>query len=294
METRDRNAEEIDLLYFFNPLFRGLKRLGRGFYNYLIKLKRNFLLFISLFLVIAALGYGLRYILPKSYKTSAIFVSYNLPASWCAELVNSLNSFVGNGKKAKALAEQLKISLPSASTIQSISADSLKNLSDLDTIYSTAFAFQVNLLVKDEKALPEIQKGLQAYLETNPFSLKRKEVRQKKLEDLRRDLVMRINSLDSLKEVLSKNIVSSTGKQGVILGVPVSPVEAYQVQREYYQQLKDIEEKLALLQNIDVVRPFITTDAPNYPDFRKIFLYAVLIGLLAALLLTPILARRKL
>jgi hypothetical protein len=293
METRNRNAEEIDLLYFFNPLFRGLKRMGRGFYNYLLLLKRNFLLFSTIFIVIAALGYGLRYVLPKSYKTSAIFVSYNLPASWCTELVNSLNSFTGNGQKAKALAEQLKISLPSASTIHSISADSLKNLNGLDTVYSTAFAFEVNILVKDKEALPEIQKGLQAYLETNPFSLKRKEARQKKLEDLRRDLVMRINSLDSLKEVLSKNIVSSTGKQGIILGVPVSPVEAYQVQREYYRQLKDLEEKLSLLQNIDVVQPFIMADAPNYPDFRKIFLYAALIGLLAALLATPILGRRK-
>jgi hypothetical protein len=292
METRDRNAEEIDLLYFFNPLFRGLKKMGRAFYQYLLKLKRNFLLFITVVFVIAALGYGLRYVLPKSYKTNAIFVSYNLPASWCAELVNSLHSLIGNGGKAKALSEQLKISLPAASAIRSISADSLKNLNELDTIYSTASAFEVNILVRKEEALPEIQKGLQTYLESNPFSLKRKEARQKKLEDLRNDLVMRISSLDSLKEVLSKNIVSSTGKQGVILGVPVSPIEAYKVQREYYLQLKDIEEKLALLQNIDVVQPFVLADVPNYPDFRKIFLYAVLIGLLAALLLTPFLGRR--
>lgn len=293
MEPRHQNAEEIDLLYFFNPLFRGAKKMGRGVKNYLRLLLRNGFLFLGIFIILAALGYALRYVLPKSYKTSAIFASYNLPANWCATLVNSLNDMKGRDGKAQALAGELKISPAAASAIQSISADTMENLNELEYKDSAAATFKVNLRVSDEKAIPEIQNGLQNYVESNPFSLKRKQVRQKKLEALRQDLVMRINDMDSLRLALSKNIVYSTSKPGFILGVPVSPVEVYKAQQEYYEQEKQLEEKLALLQNIEVLQPFTRPPAPNYPNFTRLFAYAVLIGLLAALLLTPLLGRRK-
>jgi hypothetical protein len=288
METHNRNSDEIDLAYFFRPLGKGLRKINTAFGNYLDKLGRNLFLFIFIFLVIAALGYCLRYILPKSYSANAVFVSYNLPAGFCSEMVNNLNGLIKDHENASILATELTISPAQASSIRSVSSMQMDSITTLDREDTTASAFKIRLIVGDYRNIPDIQKGLENYLENNSFARKRKEAHLRTLTDLRSDLLTRINNLDSLKAILSRSVVPRSSGQGIILGEPVSPIQAYQVQRDYFKQLKDIEEKLSLLRNVEVVQPFLQISTPNYPNFSRYFLISLIIGLAVALILTPL------
>ena len=291
MEPRTRNSDEIDLLYFFNPLFKGLKKTKLAFGRYLNVLKRNVFLFLAIFLVLAGSSYALRFILPKLYSTNAIFVSYNLPPGFYPEVINNMKELLKKGN-ASILSDQLKISPQAAATVKSISTVKMDSVMLFDNNDSTTQAFKVRLVVTDPNSITEVQKGLEAFLENNEFALKRREAKRKTMEALRSDLIVRIESLDSLKEILSKSVVPRGNGQGIILGEPVSPIQAFQVQREYFSQLKDIEERLSLLRNVDIVQPFTKINEPNAPNFEKMFLYGLALGLIAALLLTPFLGKR--
>ncbi len=90
METPNtKSSDEIDLLYFFNPVVRGLKKFQLGFDKYMKNLQRKRFIFLFILLIIALVGFLLRYFIPKYYKTNAIFISYNLPADFCTIMIDN-------------------------------------------------------------------------------------------------------------------------------------------------------------------------------------------------------------
>ena len=280
MEKQPRSSEEIDLLYFFNPVIKGGKR-------YLNKLRRGFFLFVAIFLVSIAIGYSLRFFFPKYFRTNAIFVSY-LPADFSSSMINNLQNLIDNSKNISVLAEQLKISPEYASTIKSLSTEAMDSLSYMNITDTTASAFKVYLTVSDPNSIPIFQQGLKSFLENNEYSLKRKEAKRQRLEALKKDFIEKIRGLDSLKNILNTTIVPRSNGQGVILGEPISPIDAYEMMQKFYNDQKEIEEQLTLLQNIEILQPFLKITASNYPDYNKIFFYSIIIGLAIALILTPL------
>ena len=277
------NSDEIDLLYFFNPLIKGTK-------SYYQRLRRNVFLFLGILLACSAIGYSLKFFLPKYFKTNAIFVSY-LPADFSSSMINDLQNLIDNNQNASELAELLRISPAFASTIKSLSTQPLDSLSYMNKKDTTASAFKIYLTVKDAKSIPIIQEGLKNFLENNEYSLKRKQAKRQTLEAMKNDYIKKINGLDSLKDILNTTIVPRSNGQGVILGEPISPIDAYELMQKFYQGQKEIEEQLMLLQNIEILQPFLKIKVSNYPDYNKIFFYSVLIGLILALLIAPLAGR---
>ena len=306
METKaNKSSDEIDLLYFFNPLIRGFRNFQSGFSLYMHRLQRKRFIFVSIFLVIALIGFLLRYFIPKYYKTNAIFISYNLPADFCSIMIDNLQTLTSSSSNTAILARQLNISEKSASDIHSISTESLDSLSVLDekdttvsvakpnetiqyAYHTLGSPFRINLIVKTNANITEIQNGLQYFLENNEFSLKRKEAKRKTLEALKNNFILRGKSLDSLKGIVNSFIIPRRTEQGSVLGEPVSPIQVYELQEDYYRQQLDIEAELALLRNIEVVQPFFRSNNSNYPDFNELFFYSLLIALLMGLIITPL------
>jgi hypothetical protein len=153
---------------------------------------------------------------------------------------------------------------------------------------TTASAFKIYLTVNDASSIPIIEEGLKNFLENNEYSLKRKQAKRQTLEAMKNDYIQKIKGLDSLKDILNTTIVPRSNGQGVILGEPISPIE---LMKKFYQGQKEIEEQLMLLQNIEILQPFLKIKASNYPDYNKIFFYSVLIGLVLALLIAPLAGR---
>ena len=164
----------------------------------------------------------------------------------------------------------------------------MDSLSYMNIRDSTASAFKVHLTVSDPNSIPIFQEGLKSFLENNEYSLKRKEAKRQTLEALKNDYIQKVKGLDSLKDILNTTIVPRSNGQGVILGEPISPIHAYELMQKFYQGQKEIEEQLALLENIEILQPFLRINASNYPDYNKIFFYSILIGLAMALLITPL------
>jgi hypothetical protein len=283
MNKQPNNSEEIDLLYFFNPLIQGTKR-------YFQKLRRNLFLFLGILLACSAIGYSLKFFLPKYFRTNAIFVSY-LPADFSSSMINDLQNLIDNNQNASELAELLRISPASASTIKNLSTQPLDSLSYMNKKDTTASAFKIYLTVNDASSIPIIEEGLKNFLENNEYSLKRKQAKRQTLEAMKNDYIQKIKGLDSLKDILNTTIVPRSNGQGVILGEPISPIDAYALMQKFYQGQKEIEEQLMLLQNIEILQPFLKIKASNYPDYNKIFFYSVLIGLVLALLIAPLAVR---
>jgi hypothetical protein len=271
MNKQPNNSEEIDLLYFFNPLIQGTKR-------YFQKLRRNLFLFLGILLACSAIGYSLKFFLPKYFRTNAIFVSY-LPADFSSSMINDLQNLIDNNQNASELAELLRISPASASTIKNLSTQPLDSLSYMNKKDTTASAFKIYLTVNDASSIPIIEEGLKNFLENNEYSLKRKQAKRQTLEAMKNDYIQKIKGLDSLKDILN------------ILGEPISPIDVYALMQKFYQGQKEIEEQLMLLQNIEILQPFLKIKASNYPDYNKIFFYSVLIGLVLALLIAPLAGR---
>lgn len=283
MEKQQSSSEEIDLLYFFNPVIKAAER-------YVNKLRRGIFLFAAIFLVCIAIGYSLRFFLPKYFRTNAIFVSY-LPSDFSASMINNLQNLIENKENISVLAEQLKISPTTASTIKRLSTEAMDSLSYMNIKDTTASAFKVYLTVSNPNSIPIFQQGLKNFLENNEYSLKRKEAKRQRLEALKNDYIEKIKGLDSLKNILNTTIVPRSNGQGVILGEPISPIDAYQMMQKFYTGQKEIEEQLTLLQNIEILQPFLKINASNYPDYNRLFLYSILIGLALALILTPLLVK---
>jgi hypothetical protein len=283
MNKQPNNSEEIDLLYFFNPLIQGTKW-------YFQKLRRNLFLFLGILLACSAIGYSLKFFLPKYFRTNAIFVSY-LPADFSSSMINDLQNLIDNNQNASELAELLRISPASASTIKNLSTQPLDSLSYMNKKDTTASAFKIYLTVNDASSIPIIEEGLKNFLENNEYSLKRKQAKRQTLEAMKNDYIQKIKGLDSLKDILNTTIVPRSNGQGVILGEPISPIDAYALMQKFYQGQKEIEEQLMLLQNIEILQPFLKIKASNYPDYNKIFFYSVLIGLVLALLIAPLAGR---
>jgi hypothetical protein len=298
METKNnKSSDEIDLLYFFSPLIRGFRNLQSGFIGYMHNLQRKRFIFVSIFLLIAIIGFLLRYFIPKYYKTNAILISYNLPADFCSIMIDNLQPLTSSLSNTPILAQQLNIPESLAAGIHSISSESLDSLSIINEkdstgsafrMNTTGSAFKINIVVKPKTNISEIQKGLQYFLENNEFSLKRKEAKRKTLEALKNNFILRGKSLDSLKGIVNSFIIPRRTEQGSVLGEPVSPIQVYELQEDYYRQQLDIEAELALLRNIEVVQPFFRSNNSNYPDFNELFFYSLLIALLMGLIITPL------
>ena len=293
-EKNQQQNQEIDLAYFFKPVGVVFNKLASAISWYVRTLAKNFLLFAAIVVFMGAVGFFVRYLLPKAYETEGIYLSHTLPGAFCKSLVGGLNQFTGGGRKTDLMAHELKISTGAAGAIKSFDVtllpDSLYiNSSKRDT---SIFIFRVTLITGDAAAIPEIQEGVVGFLENNEFSVKRKKAHLKSLMALDNDLSEKLKGLDSVKRLVNNAIVPRGSGQGIILGEPINPVSIYQEEMIYYKEKLAISETLASYTNIEVIQPFYPVVDYNYPHVNTVLRNFILAGILLALIAVPVLGRK--
>jgi hypothetical protein len=281
------HSEEIDLAYLFRPVTQVIRRIAAAVSRHFAALRANILLFVSILLLVSALGYCLRFILPRSYETEGIFATRFLPAKYCKLLTENLSMHVGD----PLIAEQLHLSPGLANDITSISLMQLAEQLDLrDTLLQ---GFVLHLHLKTMDGLDSIQRSLENYFENNEYAVKRKEDRRTALLALRQDLIGRIANLDSLAPIVNRSVIPRATGQGIILGQPIDPVNVYKAQDSFFRQRVKIETELTNLDNIEVVQSFLKLSRPNYPKFFSLTLWFIASGLVLAFFLTPALGKKR-
>ena len=284
--------EEIDLLYFLSPIFKAVRNLWLWVANYFRLLWSGKWLFISMMVVVGLAAFSLRFILPKAYKTSAIFLSHSLDAKLCSILINNLD-YENKSDNQNLILRALKISKEAASNIKMISAEPIEDSLIAHKADPDASLIQISLRISSDKDIAAIQSGLEDYLENNEYSLKRKEAKIETLKALNKDFENKINSLDSLKKIVNNSILPRSSGQGIILGQPIEPVGVYRAQSEYYKNLLSNNEELSTIKNIEILQPFFLPDHYNYPNFNRLLFIIISWGFVLGLIIIPIWANRK-
>lgn len=280
------HSEEIDLTSLFRPVTRLMRRISDRTGRHFAALKANILIFIAILLLVSAVGYCLRFVIPHSYETEGIFATRFLPAKYCELLTDDLNDHVGD----PVIANQLHLGGDVADDLTKISLNPLTQPIDLNDTLLQSFILHIHLKKMDH--LDSIQRSLLDYFENNNYALKRKEDRRIALLALRQNMMSRIASLDSLTPIVNSSIIPRSTGQGIILGQPIDPVNVYKVQDSFFRQRVKIETELTNMDNIEIVQPFLKLNVPNYPKFWLLTLCFIGGGLVLAFFLTPALGRK--
>jgi hypothetical protein len=280
------HSEEIDLAYFFRPVTRWMRRFSDRTARHFAALKANIFLFIAILLLVSAVGYCLRFVLPRTYATEGIFASRFLPVKYCDLLTEDLNTHLSE----PLLADQLHIGGDVADDITRISLDPMTDL--VDPRDTTLQSFILHIHLKRMNNLDSIQKALVGYFDNNEFTVRRKEERRTALLKLHANVVAKIASLDSLTQIVNSSVIPRSTGQGIILGQPVDPVNVYRAQDSFFKAKVTIETELADMNNIETVQSFLKLSEPNYPRIMLLTLCCIGGGLILAFFLTPALGRK--
>lgn len=291
-QKRTTSSEEIDLLYFFRPVSNAFKRAGNWALDYIRLLAYNRFLFAAILLLGSAAGYCVRYFIAPSYKTEAIFISDMIPARYCTNLVQNLNELRRPGNIPE-LARRLNIPQDAAWQIQGIIPTAApKDTFVVEKRDSSMSLFRVTLVLSSMQHIDTIQSGLVRYLENNDYVRKRKEARLNNLVMQKADLEQRIKNLDSLRTLVTNSVVPRSQGQGIILGEPINPVSVYQAEVAYLRDKLNIQERIATIDNIEVLQPFFKLNEYNHPNYDKYLNYAFLASFLFGLLIVALIGRR--
>ena len=166
------HSEEIDLAYLFRPVSRLMRRISDRTARHFAALKTNIFIFLAILLLVSAVGYCLRFVIPHSYETEGIFATRFLPAKYCELLTEDLNNHVGD----PLIADQLHIGADVAGDITRIALNPLTEPIDLRDTLLQSFILHIHLKKMDH--LDSIQRSLLDYFENNAYALKRKEEQQ--------------------------------------------------------------------------------------------------------------------
>lgn len=291
-QKRPQSSEEIDLLYFFRPIGNLFRKLWAFMINAIELLAYNRFLFVAILILGSIAGYALRYFIKPSYRTEAIFVSEMMPARYCTSLLNNLNEMRRPGNIPE-LAKTLQIGLDAAWQIQGIEASaSPKDTFSIEKKDSSMSLFRVTLTLSDVSNIGELEKGLIHYLENNEYVRRRKDARMKNILQQISILDVKLKSLDSLRMIVNSSVVPRSQGQGIILGEPINPVSVYQAEMSYTRDRLNLEEKLATIDHIELLQPFLRVHEHNHPDYDKYLRYGFVASFLFGLVVVALIGRR--
>jgi uncharacterized protein involved in exopolysaccharide biosynthesis len=282
-ETNKNRAEEIDLFTFLKPLWDVIVSLFRAIGSFIGLIRANIVYVLLITVAAGVVGFSLRFVLPKAYRSEAVIVTHELPAKLCVILLDNLEELVKNKKNKSVVAKQLGLTDEQAASVVAIRSQLTKDsffVNDRDTIRNF---FTITAVYADSGVTSVLQKGIIDYLENNNYALKRREAKRKSLLSLKANLDVKLKSLDSLKMIVNNSIIPRSQGQGIILGEPVDPVKVYEAEINYFKEQLYLDESLATLDNVEVIQPFITTSKPNHPRFNEILLYFLGGGFLLSL-----------
>ncbi|HYJ37496.1 MAG TPA: hypothetical protein VEV87_02725 [Chitinophagaceae bacterium] len=276
--------EEIDLLYYLKQLGEGMKKLGGLVKNYFKLLWSNMIIFILIVIVITGAAFSLRYIIPPAYRTNGIFISHFLTASYYELMIKDIDELLKE-KNIATVAEHLHLSTDVATQILRIELEPLRDTAlEGEDIFAP---FRINLLLKETNQLNIIQEGILFYLEGGELENVRKQARAKSLEEAKVVLLKDLNERDSIG---SGDYAKSGTKGGGNLNDSAFVGKAG---RAGFQELLQLNARLANLDKIEVVRPFLKRQNSNYPNYGNYLICGFLISILLAMIITPFAGRRK-
>jgi hypothetical protein len=173
----------------------------------------HFWLFVIFFIGGSAIGAILFYTSAKVYESKMIVSSSILTDSYVKVMFENASKYLRQGD-SDVLAEQLHVSPTTARAISSLEIENLS--STLSNSSKENERFLITAEVYDMKILPELQKGLVTYLETNDFVKVRVEQNRALYKEMLKTVEKEIQDMGELKRKISSGDFFQAAKGNVM------------------------------------------------------------------------------
>ncbi|HEV8514960.1 MAG TPA: hypothetical protein VGQ59_16865 [Cyclobacteriaceae bacterium] len=315
---RPNSSDEIDLSQLFSKIGDFFKNMGLGFMRFFALLRRipleNKFLFIVLIIASIIVGFSYsKFVRKKFYESSMILSSDYLNKRLVDNTVEKLNLLAEEENK-HGLAKVLNISDTLAGNIVEFKAKPFiaeKDLIELEVLKEQLKNAQAN--AKNEKVIEQVvkridienrhafeitvktynptfigalQSALVNHFKNNDYIKKRIEINKANLLEKKTKLFRDLQKLDSLKFIIFDNYKSMAaqsrqGSNNVILSdkAVTDPVEIYTQDLSLYNQFQDVNERIYLQKDFEVIDGFTEFSEPSSASLRKIISISILIGI---------------
>lgn len=318
---RPANSDEIDLAQFFTWVGRGFSNLGNSIVGAIAGLRNTFydnrVFFLGVIVLGLILGFLYSEILKKDYYKSSMVLSCDYLNTQI--LKNTIDKFnlLAAEKSTAGLQRELNIDSVTARNIQKFSVspfvseddvvemevlrEQLNNVTGekkelVDKVIDrleieNKNAYEISVFVYDPSIVKPLEKALVDYFRGSSYIQRRIESNRQSLLDRRAKLQNELRKLDSLKSVMFRNYQllaqKSRGSNNVVVGGEeglTNPLEVFNTDLELYQELQEVERRLFLSPDFEIVDGFTSFQEPesaSLPDILAIsLLLSIVIGYL--------------
>ncbi|HMJ69169.1 MAG TPA: hypothetical protein VK508_09740 [Cyclobacteriaceae bacterium] len=317
----NNSSDELDLGRLFSKIGEGIREGWLGLMRLLAFIRRipfeNKASFIAIISASIIIGFLFSYFLRKNYYESTMILSSDYLNKRLAEsTVDKLNQLASEANKnglmktldlkdtladniigfevtpfvaendiieLEVLKEQLRSAQAASANKEVI--DQVINRIEIENRH----AFEITVRTLNPSVIPNLQSAIVNYFRTNPYIKKRIEINKEGLQKRREKLSSDGQKLDSLKEVIYENYrnmaaQSRQGSNNVILSdkAVTDPINIYKQDQETYNQLQEVERKLYLQPDFEVVEGFTQFSEPASASLMRMLFYSVLIGVAIA------------
>ncbi|HEY0740039.1 MAG TPA: hypothetical protein VGD40_01205 [Chryseosolibacter sp.] len=310
-----RPSDDLDLSQVFNAIGRFFTRMGNGILYFLASMRNSFfsnrLFFAGVIITGLVLGVVYSELLKKKFYKSTMVLSCDyLNTQILGNTVEKLNLLCQEPGR-DGLADLLRIDIATAKNIQRfefepfVSEDDVVEMEVLRTQLNTVVAekkdivekvleklsidnknaYAISVQVYDPEIVKPLEKALVNYFNSNPYISKRIQITRENLTSRRAKLVAESNKLDSLKKVMYENYQTigktSRGSNNVILSDEqlANPLDVYQQDLELNKELLEVNEKLFIHPDFEVVDGFTSFREPESAGLFKIVIIAFFVSM---------------
>lgn len=317
-QTPRQNSDEIDLAEFFRWIGRGFSNVGHSMVYGMATLRNQFfsnrLFFLGVIVFGLILGALYSALLKKAYYKSSMVLSCDYLSTQI--LSNTIQKFnlLASERGRQGIQELLGLDSLTAKNIQKfefrsfVSEDDVvemevlreqlnnvtgekKELVDkvIDRLeIQDKNAYEISVFVYDPDIVKPLEKALVDYFSTNSYIRRRIEINKINLEGRKAKLEKELRKLDSLKTVMFQNYQSLDKNRGsnnvVVAGEETNPLEVFTKDMELHEELQEVNRKLYLTPDFEVVDGFTSFKEPENASLLdvmvKAFFYSILVGYL--------------
>ena len=321
-KQRPNTSDEIDLAQFFRWIGRGFSNLGNSIIAGIAGLRNLFhanrVFFVGIMILGLILGALYSELLKKDYYKSSMVLSCDyLNTQILKNTIDKLNLLAGE-RDTEGLQEVLKLDDATAKNIQKfefkpfVSEDDVVEMEVLREQLNNVTAekkdlvekvidrleienknaYEISVFVYDPTIVKPLEKALVDYFNNNNYIRRRIESNRQNLEARKVKLQAELRKLDSLKVVLFQNYQSlaqkNRGSNNVTVGGEdglTNPLEVFTTDLELHQELQEINQKLYLNPDFEIVDGFTSFKEPESAGLFDVLAISLLLSILIGYLI---------
>jgi hypothetical protein len=235
----------------------------------------HFWLFVIFFIGGTAIGAVLFYTSAKVYESRMIISSSILTDSYVKVMFENASKYLKQGN-SDVLAEQLHVSPTTAMGISTLEIENLSSV--LSNSPKENERFLITAEVYDLKILPELQKGLVTYLETNDFVKVRVEQNRALYKEMLKTVEKEIQDMEELKGKISSGDFFQAAKGNVMF----DPTTVNSKIIELTEKKIGYQNSLQLSNSVQVIDEFTHFKRHSSPKISVLMASGATFGLIVA------------